>query len=62
MPHTKQQIPDPATLPDEKGHFGPYGGLYVPETLVQPLKELESVYLELREDDSNRYATSLPDS
>ena len=28
-------------LPDAQGHFGPYGGRYVPETLMHPLKELE---------------------
>ncbi len=32
-------------LPDAQGHFGPYGGRYVPETLVQPLQELETQYL-----------------
>jgi tryptophan synthase beta chain len=32
------------TLPDELGHFGPYGGRYVPETLMHPLQELEAEY------------------
>ena len=32
------------TWPDEKGRFGPYGGRYVPETLVAPLEELERAY------------------
>ncbi|UII54374.1 tryptophan synthase subunit beta [Cytobacillus spongiae] len=32
------------TLPDEKGHFGIYGGKYVPETLIQAVKELEEEY------------------
>src|SRR5262245_43879473 len=31
-------------LPDKEGHFGPYGGRYVPETLVYPLQELEAEY------------------
>ena len=31
-------------LPDKKGHFGPYGGKYVPETLMAPLEELERAY------------------
>jgi tryptophan synthase beta chain len=31
-------------LPDKKGHFGPYGGKYVPETLMAPLEELEEAY------------------
>src|SRR5580704_8521312 len=30
--------------PDAKGRFGPYGGRYVPETLVAPLEELEHAY------------------
>src|SRR3984885_1376895 len=29
-----------ANLPDEQGHFGPYGGRYVPETMMHPLQEL----------------------
>jgi tryptophan synthase beta chain len=33
-----------ATLPDAGGHFGPYGGRYVPETLMHPLQELEAEY------------------
>lgn len=32
------------------GHFGAYGGRYVPETLFHPLEELEEAYLEARED------------
>jgi tryptophan synthase beta chain len=31
-------------LPDERGHFGPYGGLFVSETLMQPLEELRIAY------------------
>ena len=31
-------------LPDAQGHFGPYGGRYVPETLMHPLIELEEEY------------------
>jgi tryptophan synthase beta chain len=27
-------------MPDEHGHFGPYGGLFVAETLMEPLEEL----------------------
>src|SRR6266496_2925499 len=33
------------TLPDAAGHFGPYGGRYVPETLMHPLAELEQALL-----------------
>ena len=36
--------------PDAGGHFGPYGGRYVPEVLMAPLEELETAYLEARGD------------
>ncbi|MEW8186874.1 MAG: tryptophan synthase subunit beta, partial [Candidatus Thiodiazotropha endolucinida] len=32
------------SLPDHKGHFGPYGGLFVSETLMAPLEELRQAY------------------
>ncbi|MES9821098.1 MAG: tryptophan synthase subunit beta [Candidatus Thiodiazotropha sp.] len=32
------------SLPDDKGHFGPYGGLFVSETLMAPLEELRQAY------------------
>ena len=38
------------TRPDASGHFGPYGGCYVPETLMEPLRELEQAYSEARHD------------
>src|SRR6202521_3560246 len=31
-------------VPDSRGRFGPYGGRYVPETLMAPLEELERAY------------------
>src|SRR5467141_1517382 len=37
-------------LPDAQGHFGPYGGRYVPETLMHPLKELEEEYFRTQQD------------
>lgn len=37
-------------LPDAGGHFGPYGGRFVAETLMQPLDELREAYLRLRDD------------
>ena len=40
----------PQTMPDARGRFGPYGGRYVPETLVAPLEELERAYSEARAD------------
>ena len=39
-----------ASYPDESGHFGPYGGKFVPETLMPALEELEEVYLKSRHD------------
>src|SRR3974390_1995671 len=33
-----------ATVPDARGHFGRYGGSYVPETLMHPLQELQEEY------------------
>src|ERR1700681_1181907 len=36
--------------PDQKGHFGRYGGRYGPEVLMAPLEELEQAYLEARLD------------
>lgn len=33
-----------ANLPDARGHFGPYGGKFVAETLMGPLAELEAAY------------------
>ena len=32
------------SLPDARGHFGAYGGMYVPETLMTPLFELTEAY------------------
>ncbi len=32
------------TLPDARGHFGPYGGLFVSETLMAPLQQLREAY------------------
>ncbi len=37
-------------LPDDRGHFGPYGGLFVAETLMGPLKELRQAYERYRND------------
>ena len=45
---------DPAaeSLPDHLGRFGPYGGKFVPETLMAALTELEDAFDEARQDDS----------
>tara|TARA_B100000579_G_C22831628_1_gene856347 strand:+ start:491 stop:1693 length:1203 start_codon:yes stop_codon:yes gene_type:complete len=37
-------------LPDANGHFGEFGGRYVPETLMQPLQELEDEYFRAQQD------------
>lgn len=37
---------------ETKGHFGPYGGAYVPETLVPALRELEEAYMRSGQDES----------
>jgi len=31
-------------MPDERGHFGPYGGMFVAETLMLPIQELNAAY------------------
>jgi len=36
--------------PDSRGYFGEFGGRYVPETLVEPVEELERAYLAARDD------------
>lgn len=48
-PASLQSHPGRDALPDAGGHFGPYGGMYVAETLMQPLLELRDAYMELRE-------------
>ena len=42
------------SVPDKRGRFGPFGGRYVPETLVAPLEELERAYLDASSDESFR--------
>ena len=38
-------------LPDEMGHFGPYGGVFVAETLMKPLEDLAEAYQECLKDE-----------
>src|SRR5687767_15857103 len=40
----------PYDLPDARGHFGPYGGIFVAETLMHALDELGSAYLKYQHD------------
>src|SRR6266542_3153692 len=44
----------PPKVPDRQGHFGPYGGRYVAETLMPALSELEHAYDKARRDRSFR--------
>ena len=46
LPH----VSDYNVFPDARGHFGPYGGSFVAETLMQPLQELTDAWLRYRED------------
>ena len=41
---------DYAAIPDRRGHFGPYGGRFVSETLMNALEELENLYERLAGD------------
>ncbi len=50
MPPKGAPTLDRFSLPDPSGHFGPYGGIFVPETLMAALEELQSVYAAARED------------
>jgi tryptophan synthase beta chain len=40
----------PYALPDARGHFGPYGGVFVAETLIRALDELNAAYARYRDD------------
>ncbi|MDQ2971573.1 MAG: tryptophan synthase subunit beta [Pseudomonadota bacterium] len=47
------RIPAPIdyhAFPDAHGRFGPYGGVFVAETLIAPLQELTAAYRSLRDD------------
>jgi tryptophan synthase beta chain len=37
-------------LPDAKGHFGPYGGVFVSETLISALEDLKAAYARFKDD------------
>ena len=42
-------------VPDATGHFGPYGGMFVPETLMAPLHELAAEYEKAKADPAFRH-------
>src|ERR1043165_7257642 len=51
MPDAAKPAPvNPQSLPDSTGHFGPYGGVDVPVTLMTALAELTAAYEEARND------------
>src|SRR4051812_5576147 len=43
-------MPTIDTVPDERGHFGPYGGMFVPETLMSALNDLAAEYERAKND------------
>ncbi len=45
-----ETVQDWGEFPDERGHFGPYGGMFVAETLMEPLEELRQAYAALSKD------------
>ena len=45
-----QKSPITKSEPDEGGHWGKFGGRYVPETLVAPLEELTNEFMNARDD------------
>ena len=49
-----RDCPSLTSVPDALGHFGPYGGMFVPETLMAPLQDLTKAYEEIKEDPAFR--------
>lgn len=47
---TSSSNPTLSSFPDAGGHFGQFGGMFVPETLMTPLQELSAAYHEARQD------------
>ena len=43
-------LPQPYNLPDARGHFGPYGGIFVSETLMHALEDLKNMYAKYQKD------------
>ncbi|HBA35329.1 MAG TPA: tryptophan synthase subunit beta [Gammaproteobacteria bacterium] len=41
---------DYSLFPDQRGHFGPYGGTFIAETLMEPVRELQRTYLRYAQD------------
>jgi len=47
---SKLECKDYNAMPDERGHFGVYGGKFVAETLMEPIEELRQAYEKVKED------------
>jgi tryptophan synthase beta chain len=54
MTRADEKVVIPRRDPDERGYFGEFGGRYVPETLVEPVEELERAYFAARDDERFR--------
>ena len=50
MPQPQTETAPMHTVPDARGHFGEFGGVYVPETLVAALEELAHTYQQAQAD------------
>ncbi len=51
MENVEEKIKEYYNLPDKRGHFGIYGGSFVPETLVKAAKELDEAFESLKRDE-----------
>src|ERR1700726_2413280 len=52
-------MPSAETIPDARGHFGPYGGMFVPETLMSALHELAAEYERAKSDSAFQNGLSI---
>ncbi|HUI30380.1 MAG TPA: tryptophan synthase subunit beta [Candidatus Acidoferrales bacterium] len=50
MENVKEKIDEYYKLPDKKGHFGTYGGSFVPETIVKAAQELDEAFESVKND------------
>jgi tryptophan synthase beta chain len=46
----QSSVIDYSAFPNAEGHFGPYGGRFVSETLIYALDELNTIYTRLKDD------------
>jgi tryptophan synthase beta chain len=47
---TEYNMTEKYNMPDARGHFGPYGGMFVAETLMPPIQELNAAYQQYLQD------------